>query len=267
MMSSLTPSPQVPSCPSDGLSSSVEWNPNPRAAPLPGISILLPCFHEARALEEAVDCAQSAARRMGVRHEVIVVDDGSEQDTEEHAAHMAAERRGVRLVLQVNGRGYGAAVKSGIATATMPYVLIADPGFEVRYQEFRRFLEQLERADVVVGYRARAACHGMSRFCNWAAHSLYRIPIRDVDCGFKLFPRDLLRGLDLVSNGPLFSTELMAKTVARGVRIAELGVIQDPHTAGRNDGARGAARTARELVVLHRPLRRLVSKKALVEAS
>jgi glycosyltransferase involved in cell wall biosynthesis len=245
------------------LSSSVEWRPNP----LPGISILLPCFHEARSLEEAVDCAQAAARRAGVRHEVIVVDDGSEQDTEEQAAQIAAGRRSVRLVLQVAGRGYGAAVKSGIAAATMPYVLIADPGFAVRYQEFRRFLEQLERADVVVGYRARAACHGKSRFYNWLAHSLYHVPLRDVDCGFKLFPRDLLRGLDLVANGPLFSTELMAKTVARGVRIAELGVIQDPHTANHSNGARGAAHTARELVVLHRSLRRLVSKKALVEAS
>ncbi|HEX6458805.1 MAG TPA: hypothetical protein VF032_07800, partial [Thermoleophilaceae bacterium] len=122
-------------------------------------------------------------------------------------------------------------------------------------------------ADVVVGYRARTARHGTSRFCNWIAHSLYRVPLRDVDCGFKLFPRDLLRGLALVANGPLFSTELMAKTVASGVKIAELAVVQDPHAAPRGDGALGAARTARELLVLHRPLRRLVLKKALLEPS
>jgi glycosyltransferase involved in cell wall biosynthesis len=265
-MTSLTPpSPEVPSCPSGGFSSSVEWTP--RSTPLAGISILLTCFQEARSLEEAVTSAQASARRAGVRHEVIVVDDGASDTTEELAAHMAGVRRGVRLVLQVDGRGYGAAVKSGIATATMPYVLIADPGFEVRYQEFRRFIEQLERSDVVVGYRARAARHGTARVRNWLAHRIYRVPLRDVDCGFKLFPRDLLSSLDLVANGPLFSTELMAKTVARGVKIAELGVIQDPHTARRGGGARGAARTARELLVLHRSLRRLVSKKALPDVA
>ncbi|HEX6457731.1 MAG TPA: glycosyltransferase, partial [Thermoleophilaceae bacterium] len=118
-------------------------SPTTQPGPRPGVSILLPCFREAQGLEEAVDCAQAAARRAGVRHEVIVLEDECNGSTEELAAHIASMRRGVRVVLRVGGRGYGATVKSGIATAVMPYVLIADPGFEVRYEDFARFLGEL----------------------------------------------------------------------------------------------------------------------------
>lgn len=244
-----------------GVPSSRRGSPPTGPPRLPGLSIVLPCFHDPDGLAGTVDAAQTAARRASVKHEVVVVDDGSGHGTDHLAAHIAGARPGVRLVLQLGKRGYGAAVKSGIAAATMPYVLITDAGYDFDGDELLVFARELERADVVVGYRVgRDGTRGSSVW-NRFAQRAYDVPVRDLDCGLRLFPRELLRSLDLVATGPMFSTELMLQAVAQGARVAEVGVSYEPLSYGR------ARRGVRELVRMHHRLRRLSSKKALLQAT
>jgi glycosyltransferase involved in cell wall biosynthesis len=209
-----------------------------------------------------------SAERVSERHEVIVVDDGSHDGTAELGARLAQTHTSVRLVIHLSNRGYGAAVRTGIGLATMPYVLITDADLQFDLGEAERLVARLEGADVVVGHRLRrndpAGRRSAASAWNALVCSLYGLDLQDVDCAFKLFPRELIQGLDLDSNGALFSTELLVKTLGTGARIAEVGVHHYPRTAGRATGGnpRVVARAFRELARLHPALRRAAAQRS-----
>jgi hypothetical protein len=113
----------------------------------------------------------------------------------------------------------------------------------------------------VVGRRANRADPLMRRLNGYAWTALMRLMFglrtSDVDCGFKLFKRELLDGLELRATGAMISTELMARLAGRGARIAEVDVRHLPRLAGQSSGAslKVIARAFRELAALYRDLR------------
>jgi hypothetical protein len=149
----------------------------------------------------------------------------------------------------------------------MPYVLITDADRQFHLFELACFVPELERADVVVGYRRRrndpAARRGAAAAWNALVCLLYGLEFQDVDCAFKLFPRELIQGLELLSTGAMFSTELLVKTIGAGARIAEIGVNHYPRTSGKPSGGspRVVLRAFRELLRHHRSLHRLAVRQ------
>jgi glycosyltransferase involved in cell wall biosynthesis len=228
---------------------------------------VLPCFNEESNVYAAVRAAMICAERVSERHEIVIVDDGSHDDTAEIGARLAQVHTPVRLVMHLSNRGYGAAVRTGIAAATMPYVLITDADLQFDLRETALLVGKLDEADVVVGHRIRrndpAGRRGAAAAWNALVCSLYGLDFQDVDCALKLFPRELVQGLDLVSNGALFSTELLVKTLGTGARIAEVGVSHYPRTSGKASGGnpRVVARAFRELARLHPSLRRATARR------
>jgi glycosyltransferase involved in cell wall biosynthesis len=201
--------------------------------------------------------ALAAAARVSSDYEVVIVDDGSSDGTAEVAATLAEGYRQVRLVMHLTNRGYGAAVRTGITSARMPYILLTDADLQFDLGELESFVPRLKEADVVVGYRLRrndppgrrAAAAGW----NWLVRLLYGLPFRDVDCAFKLFPRELLQQLQLSSSGALFSTELLVRARETGAVVSEVGVHHFPRLSGNPTGGnpRVVVRAFRELARLH----------------
>jgi glycosyltransferase involved in cell wall biosynthesis len=236
------------------------------AALLPGLSIVLPCFNESENLPDMVQDATVAAERVSAEYEIVIVDDGSRDGTAAVAAALEDVYEGIRLVIHLTNRGYGAAVRTGIAASSMPYVLLTDADLQFDLAEVERFIPALDQADVVVGFRIsrsdpagrRAAAAAWNRL----VRALYGLPFQDVDCAFKLFPRDLLRGMELRSTGAMFSTELLVKTLGEGARVSEVGVHHYPRVSGRPSGGnpRVVGRAFRELARLHGSLHKLAAK-------
>jgi len=228
---------------------------------LPGLSIVLPCFNEEANVEQAVRQAARAARRFSDRHEIIVVDDGSGDGTALVAGRLVAARPDVRLVKHPENRGYGAALRSGIRAARMPWVLLTDADLQFDLREVAEFLPLATSSDLIVGYRiARKDPLGRrlnAAAWNWLMRHLFSLPVHDVDCAFKLVRRDLLQRIELVSDGAMISTELIAKSMQSGARLTELGVHHRPRTAGEQSGAnpRVVARAFLELFKLRHALR------------
>jgi glycosyltransferase involved in cell wall biosynthesis len=229
---------------------------------LPGLSIVLPCFNEADNLPDMVCDALVAAARVSTAYEVVIVDDGSTDGTGEVGATLAEGYRQVRLVMHLTNRGYGAAVRTGISAARMPYILLTDADLQFDLAELESFVPQLEEADVVVGYRLRRNDPPVRRAAaagwNWLVRLLYGLPFRDVDCAFKLFPRELLQDLHLSSSGALFSTELLVRAREAGATVAEVGVHHYPRMSGKPTGGnpRVVVRAFHELAQLHPSLHR-----------
>jgi glycosyltransferase involved in cell wall biosynthesis len=264
MTGSLAPSrlltrPQAaPAAPAEGA--------RPPAAPLDGVSIVLPCFNEAENVAEAVRLASLAGRRAARAYEIIVVDDGSTDDTLAIASALAAGDPSVRVMVHERNLGYGAALRSGIEAARQPWILLTDADRQFDLTQLEDFLPFAPDHDLLVGHRvARQDPLGRrvtARAWNALVRVVFGLPVRDVDCAFKLVRRERVANLPLVSSGAMISTELLVRCLADGARMKELDVRHRPRTAGRQSGndPRVVARAFGELAVLRRQLGRVAPR-------
>lgn len=232
---------------------------------LAGLSVVLPCFNEELNVSEAVRSASAAAARCAHAWEIIVVDDGSSDETATIAGLLVEADPHVRLVIHAHNRGYGDALRSGIDAARMPWVFITDADLQFDLGELEDLLPASERADLLVGWRIQRQ-DPVNRRLNAAAWNalmrlVFDLPVRDVDCAFKLARRSLLQDCRLTSSGAMISTELLVKCLAAGARLEEFGVHHRPRTAGRQSGAspRVVLRAFRELAALRRSLQQLAT--------
>ena len=208
---------------------------------LDGVSVVLPAYNEEENLAEAVREAIAAAEQVSKRQEIIVVDDGSHDRTAAIAAALAVMDNRVRLVRHQRNRGYGCAVRNGIAAARMDWVLLSDADLQFDLSQLTEFVPHTADAQLVVGYRAKRSDPLIRRLnadgWNALVHVLFHLPVRDVDAAFKLIRRDALDGLEFISTGATIDTELLAKASRRGARIVELPVVHRPRLAGEPSGA------------------------------
>lgn len=232
------------------------------------VSFVFPAYNESGNIERAVRAAIEAGERFCAEHEVVVVDDGSLDDTAAIVHRIAEQAPQVRLIQHPTNRGYGGALRSGFLAAKLDLVFLTDSDNQFDLAELERFLELIELADVVVGHRVQRADPFMRRAngvaWNLLMRSLFHTPVQDVDCAFKLFRLDVLDEVELESTGAMVSAELMVKLAASGRRIVEVAVSHYPRTAGTPGGAspRVIARAFRELARMHRPLTQLQAEAA-----
>lgn len=233
---------------------------DPRRADAPRVSIVLPAYDEEANVEAAVAAATRTAERLLPAHEVIVVDDGSTDRTAEIVERIAARDARVRLVRHERNRGYGEALRSGFLASELDYVFFTDADLQFDVDELERMLPFAGTVDVVAGYRANRQDPPLRRFLaygwNVLVRVLFYVPVRDIDCAFKLFDRRVLRDVEIAAVGAMVNTELMVKLGRSGASVVEVPVTHRPRRAGRARGAspRVIATALAELMRMRRDL-------------
>jgi glycosyltransferase involved in cell wall biosynthesis len=207
---------------------------------LPSLTAFFPARNEEGNVAAMVEALRCVLPGVAARWEIVVVDDGSTDRTGALADELAACDERVRVVHHPLSRGYGGAIKSGLAAARYDWIFYTDGDRQFDPGQITRLIAALGRADVVVGYRYRRADRLVRRVNGAAWNALVRLLIglrvRDIDCAFKLLPRAALEGLMLEAEGAMISTELLARLAQRGCRIAEVPVDHFPRRAGRPSG-------------------------------
>jgi glycosyltransferase involved in cell wall biosynthesis len=213
--------------------------------PLQELSLFFPCHNEAENLEALVADALAALPALASRYEVILVDDGSRDDTAGVAERLVQQHGGaVRLVRHEVNRGYGGALRSGFAAARYDYLAYTDGDRQFRVADLARLVERAEStgSPVVIGYRLQRADPPLrliyATLYRVANRIWFGLRVRDVDCAAKLFRRDVLRNINVHSDGAFFSAELLIRLRLAGVTAHEVGVPHYPRTAGSPTGAR-----------------------------
>ncbi len=223
----------------------------------PRLTFFFPAFNEEENVAETVRRAlEEIGPLVEGSLEVLVVDDGSTDRTAELADALAAGDPRVRVHHQPN-RGYGGALRAGFEHARGELISFSDGDLQFDLREMETLLTRLDDprrpVDVVIGWRRkrRDPPHRIfiAKTYNAIVSVLFGLRVRDIDCAMKLFRREVFDGLNLTTDSPFLSVELLIKLRARGERMAQVGVTHYPRAAGTNTGAsfRKILRTFRDI--------------------
>ena len=202
------------------------------------VSVVIPCLNEANSLGSCIDKAVTAFRAAGLAGEVIVADNGSTD-----GSMQIAEERGARVV-RVEERGYGSALRAGIAAARGPFIVMGDADDSYDFGEVPKFAEMLRQGyDVVMGNRFRGEIKpkampwhhkyignpGLTALLNL----FFRTGIGDSHCGMRGFTRAVYERMDLRSTGMEFASEFVIKAAQLKAGITEIPITLWPDKRGR----------------------------------
>jgi glycosyltransferase involved in cell wall biosynthesis len=210
---------------------------------MPSLSIVIPAYNEADNVVPAVEEIASVAQSLKVDYEIILVNDGSRDATGALSRSQLAPRiANFKLVEHFPNRGYGGALKAGFAAATKEVIAFTPADQQFDFREITRLLDKLTPSMTLVsGWRVNRQDPLIRRLnglgWNLVVAILFGRLIHDIDCGFKVFRREVLSHIHIESNGAMIDTELLAEMHARGFKMTEVPVTHLPRTAGSPTGA------------------------------
>lgn len=214
------------------------------------LTILMPCLNEAETLAVCVAKAQAFLGRSRIAGEVLIADNGS-TDNSRHIAEAGGAR-----VINVPMRGYGSALRAGIAAARGRYIVMGDADDSYDFARLEAFLERLRAGDdLVMGNRFRGGIESgampfLHRYLgnpilSWLGRLFFCTPLRDFHCGMRGFSRDQIAKLDLRTTGMEFASEMVVRATLVGLKISEVpttlsrdGRSRPPHLRTWRDGWR-----------------------------
>lgn len=196
------------------------------------VSVVIPCLNEEQNIDRCVRAARSALSAAGLRGEVIVVDNGSEDRSAALAAAAGAS------VLHEPRRGYGSAYLAGLAAARGDYVVMADADLTYDFAEIPRFVEKLAAgADLVIGDRMDniepGAMPWLHRYIGnplltGILNLFFRTGVRDAHCGMRALRRESIARLGLRTTGMEFASEMVVRAARERLVIDELPIKYHP---------------------------------------
>ena len=226
------------------------------------ISVFFPCYNEEENVRGTTDRAVSVLEGINSDYELILVNDGSKDNTRQIAKELASENPRIKVVNHQRNLGYGAALQSGFNASTKPLVFYTDGDGQFDISEMPGLLELIPAYDIVSCYRIRRQDSFIRKLNAWGWTQLgcflFRMKIRDVDCAFKLYKREIFDNIKMTSTGALIDTEILARAKRKGYKITQRGVHHYPRTAGEQSGAniKVILRAFKELFGLYHQLKK-----------
>lgn len=212
------------------------------AKKLPELSIFFPFWNEGKNIEYVVKSAVKTAEKVADRWEIVIIDDGSSDNTHVLAEKLASENKNLKVVKHSFNRGYGAALKSGFLHTKYKYIVFTDGDRQFDFSQIDKFIEKIETCDMVIGFRKQRKDNLVRHFLMnllkiWDS-ILFGIYFKDIDCGFKMFKKEAIDKISpLRSEGAMITTEILAKAKKKKLNICEVEVVHYARKYGDQSGA------------------------------
>lgn len=207
----------------------------------PALSLVFPAWNEASNLPALLASALSIGAQLGVGFEIVIVDDGSQDASRAVIDAWCRRDPRIRAVHHAQNQGYGAALRAGLKSARGEFVFFSDADLQFDLAEIRRLLDHTDQFEIVAGYRAPRRDPWLRRAiaATWGGivRMLFALPVRDIDCAFKVFHRSVLEAIPIQSVGAFVNTEILVRARAAGFRIKQVPVSHRRRQAGRQSGA------------------------------
>lgn len=221
----------------------------------------MPAFNEEGNIATTIIDARDSAKAVANEYEIIVVDDGSRDRTDEVVMELAKHDPNIRLVKHEKNKGYGAAVKTGLKACRKDWIFFTDSDGQFHYDELPQFVKSIGKYDLIIGYRKKRmdpfhrvfVAQVLLKIWNFV---LFGLTVRDVDCAFKLFKKEVRDSVHLDTESAITVTEFIVKAKSLGYKILQLPVTHYPRKFGEQTGGnwRVIARAARESFHLYKQL-------------
>ncbi len=230
------------------------------------LSMVFPAYNEEDNLELLIRDADRVCKEVVDDYEVVIVDDGSTDDTPNILNRLKEEFPNLVVYTHSPNQGYTAALRTGFTRSIKDLIFYSDADNQFDLAEIPLLLERVDDHDIVVGFRKDRQDHWfrifVSRCFNILSHFFFKFPVRDVDCAFKLFRREVFDKIKITSEHFMVDTEIMSKSVIYGFRVTEVGVTHLPRTAGETTVKPSAVlQTLKGMAKLHGELKELKAKK------
>ena len=222
-----------------------------------GITVFFPAFNDAESIVPLARNALEVAAALTSDYEVLVVNDGSTDQTRQLLDELAHSEPRVRVIHHEQNLGYGAALKTGFQNSTKDLIFYTDGDAQYDVREIAKLHNLLtQNIDIVNGYKSKRADHVgrkiMGALYNQAARLMFRLPIQDVDCDFRLLRKSLISEVELTSSSGAICVELIYKLKRAGARFAETPISHHPRQHGTSQffTVRSVSRTATDMIRL-----------------
>jgi hypothetical protein len=250
----------------DVLRAQAEWIAAALAGQLKGkrfpypatLSVCLPAYNEQANIRDTLTAACAILPAFVADFEIVVVDDGCTDQTAAIVTELAQDEPRIRLVRHARNQGYGAAVATGLRAAQGDLVFFMDSDGQFSLLDLGQVLVKLQGQDAVIGYRYARADSPRRRLMAWGWNRLVGlvlgVRVRDLDCAFKLFRREVIDRIRLTATSPAINAEILLQCAQAEVRIAQTPVQHYPRYHGEAAGCniKMITRAFRELPRLFR---------------
>jgi glycosyltransferase involved in cell wall biosynthesis len=204
-----------------------------------GLSVFFPAYNDSGTIASLVIAARRAAAALTPDFEVIVVNDGSADDTAAIADELARTYPEVRVVHHERNRGYGGALRTGLREARKDLIFYTDGDAQYDPAELARLWPHMRPGvDFVNGYKISRSdpLHRIviGRLYHYTVKTLFGLGVRDVDCDFRLIRRAVFDRVELTRNSGVICLELMKKVTDAGFVIEEVPVHHYHRAFGRS---------------------------------
>lgn len=221
------------------------------------LSILFPAYNDGGTIPSMVLTGQIAARALTDDYEIIVVNDGSQDHTPLVLAELEKQIPQLRVIHHPQNRGYGAALRTGFASATKEWVFYTDGDAQYNPLELHVLVDALcADVDVVNGYKISRSDPFIriliGAIYNFGVKFAFGIHLKDVDCDYRLMRRTIFSTIELESNTGSICVEMIKKIQDTGFKFAEAPVSHYHRQYGHSQffNWRRLLRTARHLLIL-----------------
>ncbi|MES1257613.1 MAG: glycosyltransferase family 2 protein [Acidobacteriota bacterium] len=204
------------------------------------LSVFFPAYNDAPSLPALIADTFDVLGKHVSDFEVIVVNDGSRDDTAQVLERLQAEFGGrLRVITHSQNRGYGGALRSGFEAATREFVFYTDGDGQYDVRELPKLLDSAwPDVGLVNGFKVRRSDHwhriAIGIVYNRLARWLFRVRLRDIDCDYRLIRRSLIERSPLCCTSGTVCVELVKKLESSGMRVVELPVSHYPRRHGRS---------------------------------
>ncbi len=213
------------------------------------ISVFFPTYNEEGSIKDTVLKAVNVLERQFKQWEILIVNDGSTDNTKEIAEQLIKNKQSlllgrVRVINHIQNKGYGASLQSGFYNAKYDWIAFTDSDGQFDFSEVNKFVDKQTEtnADLIIGYYKKRQVSKFkiltSKMWELSVMILFGLHVRDIDCGFKLISKKVIEKISKLESerGAFISSELLIKSKKSGFKIVEIAVTHYPRTEGKGTG-------------------------------
>ncbi len=206
---------------------------------LKSLTVFFPCLNDGKILPKLLAKVYKTLGQVTSNFEVLIIDDGSTDKSREVVQKLQKKYKNLKLYIHPKNLGYGKTLSTGFKKATKEWVFYTDGDGQYDPSDLVKLVSELNnKTDAVNGYKLNRSDAFIRKaigfLYNMLLHEIYDLPIKDIDCDFRLIKRQFLKNLHFKSTSGAICLELVLKLKKRGVRFREIGISHYPRLYGQS---------------------------------